>query len=284
MEKLTEAAGKATAEAAGSGYFVPAEQAMESVGRLAGGLAHDFNNILGAIEGYATLAQKALPPGDQGREDMAEIRKAVEAAAVLTRQLLAFSRKQVISKAPCRTGEFLAKMLGTARGLAGGKITVAADFAPDLPDIMADPVHLETALLNLLLNARDAMAEGGTLTLGAAAVSLDRAGVNSPDQAAAGSLFLRVSVADTGCGMAPEVLEHIFEPYFTTRDKGRGRGLGLSVAYGNIRQHNGWVEARSQPGRGSEFTVFLPAAGPRSAQPEALPDSLLARLQKLNKT
>ncbi|OGS05954.1 MAG: hypothetical protein A3I76_03885 [Elusimicrobia bacterium RIFCSPLOWO2_02_FULL_61_11] len=240
--------------------FLPEKKKMEALGRLSCKVAHDFNNILGAIEGYATLALNAARADDPVREDLREIRGAVAKAAALGKQLMAFGGRQMMRKAPCEVNGLIEKALKREELAAGGTFKVEARLEPGLPGIIADAAQLEQVLANLLLNAKEAMPGGGTAAVSSSAVRLEGGAVNSPKPEEAGSLFVRISVADSGAGISPENLEHLFEPLFTVVKKGAGAGLGLAAVYGVVKQHNGWVEVKSEPGRGSEFVLFLPAA------------------------
>jgi signal transduction histidine kinase len=233
---------------------------MDAVGRLAGGAAHDLNNILGAIEGYATLMQNSLPPGDAARQDLDEIRKAVAKAAGLTKTFFIFSLKNPTQRAAASLRAAAEKLRGREADLAALGIKLELDLPPGPQDVLGDAVRLDLLLEHLFSNARDAMPGGGTLTIAASRVELAPEEVRAADPARAGKCFYRLSVRDTGTGISPEDLPNIFDPFFTTKEKGKGTGLGLAVVYGVARQSNGWVEAESEPGRGSEFRVFLPAA------------------------
>ena len=240
--------------------FLPEKKKMEALGRLSCKVAHDFNNILGAIEGYATLAMNAARADDPVREDLREIRGSVARAAALGRQLMAFGGRQMLRKAPCEVNAIIANTLKRPELAAGADFKIEARLEPGLPGITADAGQLEQALANLLVNAREAMPGGGTAAVTSGAVRLEGGAVNSPKPEEAGTLFVKLSVADSGSGLSPEDLEHLFEPLFTVVKKGAGAGLGLAAVYGVVKQHNGWVEVKSEPGRGSEFSLFLPAA------------------------
>jgi len=231
---------------------------MDAVGRLAGGIAHDLNNILGAIEGYATLNLRKLAEDDPLRADLGEIRKAVSRGAALTRQLMVFSRKQAIRSAALRPEGLIAAGLKALREGLAENITIETELQAGLPEITGDSAQLGQLLANLLVNARDAMPAGGKLRVSARLEPLPEACAAFPGQAA--GLYLRLSVSDTGAGMAPSVAEHLFEPFFTTKEKGRGAGFGLAAAYGIARQHGGWIDVRTAEGKGTEFSVLLPAA------------------------
>ncbi len=236
-------------------------QKMEAVGRLAGGIAHDFNNILGAIEGYATLTLNSLKEEDPMKPDIEEIRKAVARAAALTRQLLVFSRKNALQKKVCSPAAIIENLQSMVKRIIGEDIKLELELQPALPAMKADASQIEQLLVNLLVNARDAMPGGGRIKLRAQAKILERHQIKSPVPAESGGEFIVISVKDEGQGMSPETLEHIFEPFFTTKEKGKGTGLGLATVYGVAKQHNGWLEVASSPGRGSEFVVYLPACG-----------------------
>lgn len=243
------------------GGCLPDNKKMEALGRLSCKVAHDLNNILGAIEGYATLAMNAVRADDPMREDMQEIRKAVAKAAAINKQLLVFSGRQMLHKKPCSVKEILENLLKTEPAFSGGDLKVELLLQPDLAGINCDPEQLGQALSNLLANAREAMPGGGTITIGSSMRRLEGAAVNSAKPEEAANDFVRISVKDTGCGMNAEALDHLFEPVASTREKNHGSRLGgLAIVYGVIKQHNGWVEVKSAPGAGSEFAVFLPAA------------------------
>jgi len=233
-------------------------QKMEAVGRLAGGIAHDFNNLLSAILGYGDLMLPKLHDPTL-RAKLMEIRKAAERAAALTRQLLAFSRKQVLVPEVVVVGTLISDLSKMLRRLIGEDIELVAE-APARPAfVRVDPGQLEQVLMNLAVNARDAMPRGGRLTIEVASVEPDEAFRRAHPDAPAGPQVV-ISVTDTGVGMDPEVRAHLFEPFFTTKERGKGTGLGLATVYGIVKQSGGHVEVDSAPGRGTTFRVFLPAA------------------------
>jgi len=232
-------------------------QKMEAFGQLAGGIAHDFNNLLTAIQGFAGLLSDELGPDSPHQADLGEIQRAAARAASLTGQLLAFSRRQVVQ--PCRLDlrESLASIQTMLRRLIGEDIEITVATGRDIWPITADPGQIEQVLLNLTLNARDAMPHGGKLLIELANVELDGASAALPVGAAPGP-YVRLAVNDTGVGMTAMTCERIFEPFFTTKEVGKGTGLGLSTVYGIVKQNGGHIKVTSEPGRGSTFTVHLP--------------------------
>jgi PAS domain S-box-containing protein len=227
-------------------------QKMEAVGRLAGGIAHDFNNLLTAINGYSEMAMAQAGETGSMREFLAEIKRAGERAASLTQQLLAYSRKQILAPVTFDLNETVADMDRMLRRLIGEHIRMECELERGLGLIQADPGQVQQIILNLVLNARDAMPEGGTLTLETANVVPDA----GPDHSSRPHAML--AVRDTGSGMTPEVRARIFEPFYTTKAVGKGTGLGLSSAYGIVRQSGGFITVESEPGRGSAFKVHFP--------------------------
>ena len=236
-------------------------QKMEAVGRLAGGIAHDFNNILTIIKGYGDLLWEQMDSGDPRQRQLSEIRKAAERATGLTRQLLAFSRRQVLRPAVLDLNAIILGAENMLVRLLGEDIRVATDLAADLAPVRADQGQIEQVLVNLAVNARDAMPEGGTLTIRTR--NFDHAGA-SPSTVAVPLLppgrYAQIAVADEGEGIPLEVLPHIFEPFYTTKGPDKGTGLGLSMVYGIVQQSGGFISAESPCGRGAVFTIWLPAA------------------------
>ena len=232
-------------------------QKMEAIGHLAGGIAHDFNNLLTAILGYSELLTEQIGPDLPMGRDLREIMKAAQRASALTRQLLAFSRRQVLALAPIDLNRVITNLETMLRRLVGNGITLKTVLAPGLRPVMADALHMEQVLINLAVNARDAMPKGGTLTIETHNADLD-ARFAAHHAGARHGAFAMLTVGDTGMGMSREIQERIFEPFFTTKDRGRGTGLGLAAVHGIVTQLNGWIDIESEPGRGTAFHVYLP--------------------------
>ena len=232
-------------------------QKMEAVGRLAGGIAHDFNNLLTGILGYADLILENLPPDSRARNDVEGIRKAGRSAAALTRELLAFSRKQVLQAVVLDVNEVVRGTEGLLRRLVGAQTQLVLELGEGVKPVKADRSQIEQVLLNLATNAQDAMPDGGQLTITTANVDVDLARQMSNTPLSGPHVML--AVRDTGHGMTSEVRSHIFEPFFTTKEIGKGTGLGLSTVYGIVTQTGGHIWVDSEPGKGSVMTVVLPA-------------------------
>ncbi|MGD0253627.1 MAG: ATP-binding protein [Verrucomicrobiota bacterium] len=234
-------------------------QKMESIGQLAAGVAHDFNNMLTIIQGHtsALLARPTLPPDIL--DPIQAVYFAAERAAGLTRQLLMFSRKNVMQVRPLDLREVVGNMSKMLQRLFGETITLEFQPPDELPSVQGDTGMVEQVIMNLAVNARDAMPKGGKLTIGLGAVAVDAAHVEIHPEARAGN-FVRLRMSDTGIGMDSATRARIFEPFFTTKDVGKGAGLGLATVYGIVKQHEGWIEVDSEPGEGATFDVFFPAA------------------------
>jgi len=241
-------------------------QKMDAVGKLAGGIAHDFNNLLMVIRGDSDLMLRRLGPGHALRRNAEGIRDAADQAASLTRQLLAFSRKQVMAPRLVDLNGIVASIHAMLQRLLGETINLVTITAPDLGGVKADPGQMEQMILNLCVNARDAMPDGGRLTVRTANVDLDEAAAARWSGARPGP-YVMLEVTDTGIGMDAETRSHLFEPFFTTKEQGKGTGLGLSTVYGTVEQSGGHISVESEPGRGSAFTVYLP----RVAAPVPVP-------------
>jgi two-component system, cell cycle sensor histidine kinase and response regulator CckA len=242
---------------------------MEAIGRLAGGVAHDFNNLLTVISGYTEILLARAET--TGREQLGEIAHAAEQAAGLTRQLLAFSRRQVLHPVVLDLNEIVGGMEPMVRRIIGDDVNVGVRLGPLLPAVEADRAQLERVILNLAANARDAMPHGGRLTIETAAVELDEDYVDSRGEGTAGPNVL-LAVSDTGVGMSEDVLRHLFEPFFTTKEPGAGTGLGLATVFGVVKQSGGSIYVYSEEGRGTTFKIYLPAAaGTAEAAPAADP-------------
>ena len=248
-------------------------QKMEAVGQLAGGIAHDFNNVLTAILGYALLMLKDPGLPVPQRQDVQEIQKAAQRAASLTQQLLAFSRKQVLQPTVLDLNEVVTEMQALLRRLIGEHIALETRLDPEGQFVRADRGQLQQVIINLCVNARDAMPEGGTLTIATSAKDLDPGFVASHPGSQVG-VHVMLKVSDTGVGMDAETRARVFEPFFTTKPVGKGSGLGLATVYGIVKQSGGYIAVTSVPTRGSTFTVYLPrvsAPGPEASTPPPAP-------------
>lgn len=232
-------------------------QKMEAVGRLAGGVAHDFNNLLTVIMGYSQILADGVPAGSRLADSVAQIRSAADRASGITRQLLAFSRKQVLSPRIINLNDIVLNLDSLLRRLIGEDIEVLTVPARDLGSVKADPGQIEQVIMNLALNSRDAMPQGGKLTLETANAQLDEAYVREHHPVEPGQ-YVMLAVSDTGHGMSPETLSRIFEPFYTTKEVGKGTGLGLSMVYGIIKQSGGYIWVYSEPHGGTTFKIYLP--------------------------
>jgi signal transduction histidine kinase len=244
-------------------------QKMESVGRLAGGVAHDFNNLLTPIMGYAQLGAAQVPQDHPLQSSLEEIGKAAHRAANLTRQLLAFSRRQVIQPQVVNLNDLAADMEKMLHRLIGEDVQLTTGADAGLGLIKADPGQMEQVLLNLVVNARDAMPQGGSISIQTANATLDQAQASQHAGASPGQ-YVVLSVSDTGTGMTEEVKSHLFEPFFTTKGVGKGTGLGLATCYGIVQQSGGFIDVQSQVGSGTSFRVYLPRVEETPAIPKAV--------------
>jgi PAS domain S-box-containing protein len=233
-------------------------QKMEAVGRLAGGVAHDFNNMLTVITSYGDLLLGDLEAGDHRRGDIEEILKAARGAATLTRQLLAFSRQEVIQPRPISVNAIVSGTENMLKRVIGEDVALSSELIADPSTVLCDPGQLEQIVMNLVVNARDAMPQGGTLRIATANATLDETALRDSRLTRPGR-YVVLTVRDTGIGMDAATQEHIFEPFFTTKEQGKGTGLGLATVYAIAKQLGGFVEVESAPGEGACFSVFFPA-------------------------
>jgi len=233
-------------------------QKMESVGKLAAGLAHDFNNILTIIQGYSSFLLEEKVSPEESQEALKQICEATNKAAGLTRQLLTFSRKQLVQPRSINLNEVVENVLKLLQRMVGEDIGLECHFMPSLPSIMADPGMLEQVIMNLSVNARDAMSGGGKITIASTVVTIDPE-VPRLNRESRPGRYACLRFTDTGCGMDQNTMAQIFEPFFTTKTSGKGTGLGLATVYGIVKQHRGWIEVSSKVGVGTTFQLFFPA-------------------------
>ncbi|MFM6853698.1 MAG: ATP-binding protein, partial [Sphingopyxis sp.] len=269
---LGEAAGDASLQS----QMVQATK-MQAVGQLAGGIAHDFNNILTAILGSCDLMLLRHSPGDSDYDDIQQVRSNTNRAANLTRQLLAFSRQQTLRPQILNLSDIVADVSHLLQRLIGEQVTLAVQHGRGLGAVRADPVQLEQVIVNLAVNARDAMPRGGTLGIETRAVPPAEIRALGVDAMPPGEYSL-LRVTDTGSGIPPEILPKIFDPFFTPKDVGKGTGLGLATVYGIVKQSGGFIFADSQTGKGTCFSIYLPTySGPQTAERAAPPPAAAAR-------
>ncbi len=243
-------------------------QKMEAVGQLTGGVAHDFNNLLAVISLNAEFVREALEEGSSAAESLESMTRVADRGAELTHRLLAFSRQQTLESKVTDANGLVTGMTGMLRRTLGETVEIETALAEGLWRTLVDPNQLENALLNLAINARDAMPKGGKLTIETANVRLDEDHAAAQGDLAPGD-YVRLSVSDSGTGMAPEVIARVFEPFFTTKDVGRGTGLGLSMVYGFVKQSGGHVTVASEEGRGTTINLYLPKSEAAAQAAEA---------------
>jgi signal transduction histidine kinase/ActR/RegA family two-component response regulator len=254
--------------------FVMRQERLAAVGQLAAGLAHEFNNIMTIIQGHTSLLMENPNLDEDSIRSLAIINDGVERTARLVKQMLAFSRKQVMQRKPLDVKETLghtAEMLGR---LLGEHVRLDFEIAPRLPAILADPEMFQQIVVNLVVNARDAMSSGGQLTIRADLARFTAADIPAHSDRRIGP-FVRLSVSDTGSGMNTAIINRLFEPFFTTKDIGKGSGLGLATVHGMVNQHEGWIEVESQVGKGTTFDIYFPVTGQvpqEAAEPSAAPE------------
>jgi two-component system cell cycle sensor histidine kinase/response regulator CckA len=232
-------------------------QRFEAIGRLAGGIAHDFNNVIGAIMGWAEIGCQELPEGHKTRERLQRIQIQAERASGLTRQLLAFARRQVLEPQNVDLNALITETVSLLGKVIGAQVRIELELAPDLLPIWADATQIEQVVMNLCLNARDAMPQGGQIRIQTREAEL-HAGAGPLGSHVRPGKYAFLSIADTGVGMDAATLSHVFEPFFTTKQVGKGTGLGLATVYGVVKQHGGIIEVESEPGCGSTFQIHLP--------------------------
>jgi signal transduction histidine kinase len=260
LMKAMEDAATANAERERAEQRLSEAQRMEAIGQLTGGVAHDFNNLLQVIRGNLELLGPTVAKDAKASRRLESALHGADRAAQLTRQLLAFARRQPLAAQAFDVASLVTDMADILRRMLGGAIVVKTDIAPDLWHALADPAQTESALLNLAINARDAMQRGGSLTIEAANAHLEVGDIEPSEESAAPGDFILLTVTDTGEGMSEETRARAFEPFFTTKRDGKGSGLGLSMVYGFVRQSNGHMRLESEPGRGTSVKLYLPRA------------------------
>ena len=241
-------------------------QKFEAIGQLAGGIAHDLNNMIGAILGWVDLGIEEAEAGSHLHRYFTKVRRQAERATALMRQLLAFASRQVLEPQDMDLNESVIETLSLLEKVIGANIKVQANLGPDLPVVRADPMQIEQVLMNLCINARDAMPEGGSLIVETSNITFDEHFCELQPTARPGR-YAALSVMDTGIGMDEATLDRIFEPFFTTKDAGKGTGIGLATVYGVVRQHGGFMHVYSEPGVGSTFRAYFPASAAEKASP-----------------
>jgi signal transduction histidine kinase/ActR/RegA family two-component response regulator len=243
------------------------QERLAAVGQLTAGLAHQFNNITTIIQGHASLLMDNPNLDEDSVKSLAHITDSVERMAKLIRQMLAFSRKQVMQLKALDLDGALANTSDMLRGLLGERVILRLEMAPSLPPVMADPEMLHQMVVNLVVNARDAMNSGGQLTIRATEAIFSAGNIPAQSERKAGQ-FVRLSVTDTGSGMDTQIIQHLFEPFFTTKEVGKGTGLGLATVHGMISQHQGWIEVQSKVGQGTTFDLYFPVTDQAPEKPE----------------
>jgi PAS domain S-box-containing protein len=247
-------------------------QKFEAIGQLAGGIAHDFNNMIGAIIGWADLGMEETEPTSRPHRHFEKMRQQADRAAALTRQLLAFARRQILEPRNIDLNQGVTETLSLLEKVIGNNIEVKSNLAPDLAVVSADPTQVEQILMNLCINARDAMPQGGSLHIETCNAAFDEEHCAIQPFARPGR-YSMLSVTDTGIGMDAATLDRVFEPFYTTKELGKGTGLGLAMVYGIVRQHGGFVHVYSEPGVGSTFRVYFPISLEGVKSPERVPDT-----------
>lgn len=264
LEQLVE---ERTAALAEKDEQLRQKQKLEAIGALAGGVAHEFNNLLQGIRGYSQFAMDELDPEAQPHKDLRQAMTAVDRAATLTRQLLDFSRRKTFNKTAVDVNDMVEAVIKMIQPAIGERVETRVDLADDVGSVVADPAMLQQALMNLCINARDAMPTGGKLIIRTDTVTISDTYADMHPDVRPGS-YARIILTDTGCGMSADVKQRIFEPFFTTKEIGKGTGLGLAMVYGVVTEHEGAVHVYSELGKGTTFRIYLPLEGAMYACPE----------------